>query len=65
MATIIIDTRSNEAKRLVEYLKTIKYAKVLDNKTDDSEDYDPEFVDKINSRKDQSSVKVDINDLWK
>jgi hypothetical protein len=65
MATVIIDTRSNEAKRLVEYLKTIKYARVLDNKTDGSDDFDPDFVDKINSRKNQPSVKVDINDLWK
>jgi hypothetical protein len=65
MATIIIDTRSNEAKRLVEYLKTIKYVRVLENKTDNSDDYDPEFVRKINSRKNQPSVKVDINDLWK
>ncbi|MDP2336418.1 MAG: hypothetical protein Q8N05_08220 [Bacteroidota bacterium] len=65
MATVIIDTRSNEAKRLVEYLKTIKYARVLDNKTDDNDAYDPEFVDKINTRKNQPSVKVDIKDLWK
>jgi len=41
MTTVIIDTRSNEAKRLIEYLKTIKYARVLDNKTDDSDAYDP------------------------
>jgi hypothetical protein len=65
MTTVIIDTRSNEAKRLVEYLKTIKYAHVLENKTEDSDAYDPEFVDKINTRKNQPSVKVDINDLWK
>ena len=63
MTTVIIDTRSNEAKRLIEYLKTIKYARVLDDKTDDNDDYDPEFVDKINTRKNQPSVKVDINNL--
>ena len=63
MTTVIIDTSSNEAKRLIEYLKTIKYARVLDDKTDDNDDYDPEFVDKINTRKNQPSVKVDINNL--
>jgi len=32
MATIIINTRSNEAKKMVEYLKTTRYARVLEEK---------------------------------
>jgi Mg/Co/Ni transporter MgtE len=30
MATVIIDTRSKEAKKMLEFLKTTRYAKVLD-----------------------------------
>jgi hypothetical protein len=32
MATVIIDTRSAEAKKMVEFLKTTRYAKVFDEK---------------------------------
>ncbi len=63
MATVIIDTSSDEAKRLVDYLKTVKYVKVLENV--DSETYDSEFVEMINNRKDQASVKIDLDNLWK
>jgi hypothetical protein len=65
MTTVIIDTRSKEAKRLVEYLKTIKYVNVVDNKTDGTDDYDPDFVEMINQREKQPSVNLDVNDLWK
>lgn len=65
MTTVIIDTRSKEAKRLVEYLKTIKYVNVVDNKTDDTDGYNPDFVEMINQREKQPSVNLDVNDLWK
>lgn len=65
MATVIIDTSSREAKQLVEYLKTIKYAKVLDNNLEDEANYNPDFVKMITEREKQSSVKLDLGNLWK
>jgi hypothetical protein len=65
MATIIIDTRTNEAKRLVEYLKTIKYVKVLDSNKEMTENFDPDFVEKIKEREKQPTVKLDLDNLWK
>ena len=65
MATIIIDTRTNEAKRLVEYLKTIKYVKVLDSNQESTESFDPDFVKKIKEREKQPTVKLDLDNLWK
>jgi hypothetical protein len=32
MTTVIINTRSTEAKKMVEFLRTTRYAKVLDDK---------------------------------
>jgi len=32
MATVIIDTRYREAKKILEFLKTTRYAKVFDEK---------------------------------
>jgi len=37
MTTVIFDTRSEEAKRLLDFLKTTRYAKVLDEKTPNAE----------------------------
>jgi hypothetical protein len=65
MATIIIDTKTNEAKRLVEYLKTIKYVKVLDSNQEMTENLDPDFVEKIKKREKQLAVKLDLDKLWK
>ena len=66
MTTIIVDTRSKEAKRLVDYLKTVKYVKVIDDNANESEEnYDPNFVELIKKRDKQKSVKLDINNLWK
>ncbi len=50
MTTVIIDTQSKEAKRLVDYLKTISYVKVFDDRQEDASKYDPDFVDKIKKR---------------
>lgn len=64
MTTVVINTRTKEAKQLVEYLKTIKYVKIVDNQKDDM-GYNPSFVKKIKERKNQPSVKVDLDKLWK
>jgi len=64
MTTVVIDTRTKEAKQLVEYLKTIKYVKIVDNQKDEM-DYSPSFVKKIKERENQPSVKVDLDKLWK
>lgn len=37
MATVIIDTRSKEAKKMLEYLKTTRYAKVVEDKIPNEE----------------------------
>jgi hypothetical protein len=65
MTTVIIDTRSKEAKRLLNFLKTVRYVKVIEETSADSVDNDPQFVEMINQRKEQTSVKLDIPDLWK
>ncbi len=62
MTTVVIDTRSKEARRLVEYLKTIKYVKVLES---ENAEPDEAFVEKIKNREKQEAVKMDIKNLWK
>jgi len=37
MATVIIDTQSEEAKKMLEFLKTTRYAKVVDEKMPNEE----------------------------
>jgi len=65
MTTVIIDTQSKEAKRLVDYLKTISYVKVIEENQKDASKYNPDFVDKIKKREKQASVKLDLDNLWK
>lgn len=65
MTTVIIDTRSKEAKRLVDYLKTVKYVKVVENRDEKMGEYDPDFVKMLNERKKQPSIKLDVDNLWK
>lgn len=65
MTTVIIDTQSKEAKRLVDYLKTISYVKVVKDSQEDNPKYDPDFVGKIIKREKQASVKLDMDNLWK
>lgn len=62
MTTVVIDTRSKEARRLVEYLKTIKYVKVLES---ENAEPDEAFVEKIKIREKQEAVRMDIKNLWK
>jgi hypothetical protein len=33
MTTVVIDTRSTEAQKMLEFLKTTRYAKVIEEKT--------------------------------
>ena len=65
MSKIIIDTRTNETKHLVEYLKTMKYVKVADSNQELTESFERDFVDKIREREKQPTVKLDLDDLWK
>jgi len=65
MTTVIIDTKSKEGKRLVDYLRTVKYVKVVEENHGDSPDYDSDFVNKIKEREKQASVKLDVDNLWK
>jgi hypothetical protein len=37
MTTVIIDTRSKEAKKMVEFLKTTSFAKVIEDKEPNDE----------------------------
>jgi len=37
MTTVIIDTRSTEAKKILEFLKTTRYAKVIEENTPNDE----------------------------
>ncbi|HKI88430.1 MAG TPA: hypothetical protein VKA38_05335 [Draconibacterium sp.] len=37
MTTVIIDTRSKEAKKMVEFLKTTSFAKVIEDKVPNDE----------------------------
>lgn len=66
MATVvIIDTESKEAKRLVDYLKTLKFAQVLEENSEEASKYNPDFIKLIQEREKQSSVKLNLDDLWK
>lgn len=65
MTTVIIDTKSKEGKRLVDYLRTVKYVKVVEENQGDSPDYNSDFVNKIKEREKQASVKLDVDNLWK
>ena len=37
MATVIIDTRSKEAKKMLEFLKTMRFARVIEDKVPNDE----------------------------
>lgn len=69
MSTIIkIDTRSNAAKRFLEYVKTLSFVKIEEKEMDESDTkspYDPEFVKMV--KKSAGSKKrytVDPKDVW-
>ena len=65
MTTVIIDTKSKEGKRLVDYLRTVKYDRVVEENRGDSPGYNTDFVNKIKEREKQASVKPDMDNLWK
>lgn len=64
MATIVeIDSRSKAAKQLIEYLKTLSFAKV-----EEKTHYDPKFVKKVKESKKQIEqgeyTVIDTDDVW-
>lgn len=62
MTTIVrIDTRSNTAKILLNYLKSLPFVKVEES----DGDYDPEFVKKIvDSDKNDKRVRIKTKSVW-
>jgi hypothetical protein len=65
MTTVIIDTKTNEAKRLVEFLKSVKYVKIIEDKSDEPVTYNSDFVEMIKERENQPSVNLNIDEIWK
>ena len=76
MSTIIkIDTRSNEAKRLITFLKTLSYVQIVEEQTiveqiveETKPHYNSEFVKKIKESQKQIKkgkfTEVDPDDVW-
>ena len=70
MTTIVIDERSIEARKMVEFLKTQKFATVFKNKNIDISEteeipYNPEFVKKILRGRASKGKAIKLEDLWK
>lgn len=65
MTTVLIDTSTDDAKRLVDFLKTIKYVKIIEKDQDNKTEYDEDFVAMIREREKQPTVKLDLDNLWK
>jgi hypothetical protein len=61
MAAIVrIDTRSNTAKILLNYLKSLPFVKV-----EEQADYDPKFVKKIlDSDKNDKRTRIKTKSVW-
>lgn len=64
MATITLhyDGRSASAKSLLEFLRTLSFVKVSEDK---DPEYDPEFVAKIKRSRKSKGKKIALDDLWK
>ena len=64
MATITLhyDGRSASAKSLLEFLRTLSFVKVSEEK---DPEYDPEFVAKIERSRKSKGKKIALDDLWK
>lgn len=64
MATITLyyDGRSASAKSLLEFLRTLSFVKVSEDK---DPEYDPEFVAKIERSRKSKGKKIALDDLWK
>lgn len=70
MTTIVIDERSIEARIMVEFLKTQKFAKVFKNKDIEISEkeevpYNTEFVKKILRGRASKGKAIKLEDLWK
>ena len=61
MAAIVrIDTRSNTAKILLNYLKSLPFVKI-----EEQEEYDPKFVKKIlDSDKNDKRTRIKSKSIW-
>ena len=60
-ALVRIDTRSNTAKILLNYLKSLPFVKVEESESD----YDPDFVKKIiDSNKNDKRVRLKTKSVW-
>lgn len=66
MVTIRINENSEQAKKMLEYLKTLPFVEVVND--GDESTYDPKFVAKIKSREkslnSKKLVRVNPDDLW-
>lgn len=64
MATITLhyDGRNASAKSLLEFLRTLSFVKVSEDK---DPEYDPEFVAKIERSRKSKGKKIALDDLWK
>ena len=64
MATITLhyDGRSASAKSLLEFLRTLSFVKVSEDK---DPEYAPEFVAKIERSRKSKGKKIALDDLWK
>jgi len=70
MTTIVIDERTIEAKKMVEFLKTQRFAKVFNDKNieisgTEEVPYNPEFVKKILRGRASKGKAIKTADLWK
>lgn len=63
MTTLIIDTRSVEAKKMLEYLKTQSFVQIVDD--NEQSTYNPEFVAKIQESRASKGKPIRTEDLWK
>jgi hypothetical protein len=65
MTTVIIDTRSAEAKKILEFLKTTRYATVLEEKVPNNETLKAMEDVEAGHAKSYSSVKELMSSLKK
>lgn len=59
--TIKIDTRTKAAQKLLEYLETLSFVKVEEEKST----YNPEFVEKIKrAEREDGGIEVSSENVW-
>ena len=78
MTTIVINDRTTDAKKMIEFLKTQSYVTIIEEKTPSASlaksineaktgksPYNEEFVKKIQKSRDSKGKVIKIDDLWK